>query len=462
MRFLTWLAAVSIVTLGLKSVNATTAQEAKAPHLRVIVETDAGGDPDDEGSLVRFLLYSNEWDVEGIIADRPKTTNQGAPSGLELCRKILKAYGQCHPNLVKHKPDYPSYADLDKRLVAGYDDVNDGVDLIIRSLTADDPRPIWFANWGSNSGTTSSMQRALDRLKKDKPPREFAAILKKIHCTRNAEKLGSHAGGIAMFVDTRNPDRWYHRFEPLTAKAGGCDVKRDIESVGPLGSVYATPKEGDSLAFIYLIPTGLSDPLEPTWGGWGGRYSPLTKTAATSGGKQGVAPREGFYWAEAQDTLEGKTSRDNTLARWAAALQNDFRARMQWSVAADPAKANHEPVVVLQNDRTRQVLRADAPVGRSFELSAEGSSDPDKDAITYRWFVYPEPGTYRGDVKINNADSARATLEVPADAAGKTIHVVVEVTDSGKPALTRYRRIVLTGTGGAPPTTTVPAQGAGD
>jgi len=39
--------------------------------LRVIIETDAGGDPDDEQSLVRFLLYANEWDVEGIIANAP-------------------------------------------------------------------------------------------------------------------------------------------------------------------------------------------------------------------------------------------------------------------------------------------------------------------------------------------------------------------------------------------------------
>src|SRR5712692_8487395 len=41
--------------------------------LRLIIETDAGGDPDDEQSLVRFLLYTNEWEVEGIIANRPRT-----------------------------------------------------------------------------------------------------------------------------------------------------------------------------------------------------------------------------------------------------------------------------------------------------------------------------------------------------------------------------------------------------
>src|SRR5690242_3940230 len=41
------------------------AQTAADERLRLIVETDAGGDPDDEQSLVRFLLYASDWDVEG-------------------------------------------------------------------------------------------------------------------------------------------------------------------------------------------------------------------------------------------------------------------------------------------------------------------------------------------------------------------------------------------------------------
>ncbi len=36
--------------------------------LRVIVLTDIEADPDDTQSLVRFLTYSNQWDVEGLIA----------------------------------------------------------------------------------------------------------------------------------------------------------------------------------------------------------------------------------------------------------------------------------------------------------------------------------------------------------------------------------------------------------
>ena len=35
---------------------------------RVIVLTDIEADPDDTQSLIRFLLYSNQWDIEGLIA----------------------------------------------------------------------------------------------------------------------------------------------------------------------------------------------------------------------------------------------------------------------------------------------------------------------------------------------------------------------------------------------------------
>src|SRR5215468_5793657 len=75
-------------------------------RLRVMIETDAGGDPDDEQSLVRFLLYTNEWDVEGIICTlakaRDKENLNPQRTGLGIVRRQLKAYGACYPKLVKH------------------------------------------------------------------------------------------------------------------------------------------------------------------------------------------------------------------------------------------------------------------------------------------------------------------------------------------------------------------------
>ena len=98
-----------------------------AERLRVMIETDAGGDPDDEQTLVRFLLYANQWDVEGIIANRPKArdgeNHNPKRTGLEIVRRHLDAYAQVYEKLRVHDARFPTADALRKVTVAGYDDV---------------------------------------------------------------------------------------------------------------------------------------------------------------------------------------------------------------------------------------------------------------------------------------------------------------------------------------------------
>jgi hypothetical protein len=178
----------------------------------------------------------------------------------------------------------------------------------------------------------------------------------------------------------------------------------------------------------------MNDPEQPTWGSWAGRYGLSEKS-----------PDKPYYWANQADTWDGTTHRDNTLKRWAVHLQNDFKARLDWCVARTFKATNHPPAPHCQRDGSGKILCAAAPVGRPWRLGAAGSTDPDGDKLRYRWYVYPECGTYRGKVTLRDAEALQATLEVPADAAGKTLHVILEVTDAGDPPLTRYRRLVVTG-----------------
>ncbi|TWU49098.1 hypothetical protein [Rubripirellula reticaptiva] len=136
-------------------------------------------------------------------------------------------------------------------------------------------------------------------------------------------------------------------------------------------------------------------------------------------------------------------NRDNTASRCDNLLPNDFRARLDWCVAKDFAKANHAPFVNCQNDDTKDVLRLTATPGAELTLDAAGTSDPDGDKLTRGWFVCPVPDTYHGEVAVEDSMTSKATLEVPTNARGKLLHVILQVSDGGTPSLARYRRIVL-------------------
>ncbi len=453
MRTLTRRSSVFLLLAALISAGmARGGEEDATDRLRVMVETDAGGDPDDEQSLVRFLLYADVWDVEGIIANRPVARRgenlNPVRDGLGIVRRLVDAYGQVVDNLRRHDPNYPSRRTLWDRTVSGYADSEAGVKLIIEAVDRDDPRPVWFMNWGTDHGSDpSSLKRALDKVLAERGAEGYAKFKDKIRLS-SSDKFGDHTGRIAppwrLWVYPSMPDmdggRWYHRFSPLTATAGGFDLRRDVlTGHGPLGALYPTntnrpQKEGDSGMFLYLIPTGMNDPTHPEWGSWAGRF----------GVRDDLQPRRPtYYWANQRDSRQGETNRDNTLKRWAADVQNDFKARMDWCVKPR-GEANHPPVPALDGDSGRSISTITARPGATVALSARGSTDPDDDdALSYDWHAYPEAGTYPAAPPIEGATTPEARVIVPDDAGGKDVHVILTVRDDGTPPLARYRRVII-------------------
>jgi hypothetical protein len=75
-----------------------------------------------------------------------------------------------------------------------------------------------------------------------------------------------------------------------------------------------------------------------------------------------------------------------------------------------------------------------------------GSSDPDGDALAIRWWHYPEPSAMLGlqPLAIADATSPIAHVTAPAVTAPTDLHFILEVRDAGAPALTRYRRAIVT------------------
>lgn len=83
---------------------------------RLIVLTDIEADPDDSQSLVRLLLYSNQIDIEGLIATT--STHQKERVAPETIHRILEAYNKVQPNLVKHEAGFPSAKQLHSLVVS--------------------------------------------------------------------------------------------------------------------------------------------------------------------------------------------------------------------------------------------------------------------------------------------------------------------------------------------------------
>jgi hypothetical protein len=442
---------VTCAVCQLESTRRASAVESEATgigevnRLRLMIETDAGGDPDDEQSLVRFLLYTNEWDVEGIIANRPVAIDgenlNRERTGLGIVRRFVEAYGKCQPTLTEHDRRFPKAENLLQRTVAGYEDTDDGVQLVIAAVDSLDPRPLWFCNWGTGhqGAATSCLKRALDQVLRQRGQDAYEKFKDRVRLSSD-DQFGEHTDKLSppwkLWVDTLHPSlgqRWYHRFSAITAKAGGFDLERDVlKEHGPLGALYPTntthpQKEGDTMTFLYLVPTGMNDPNEPTWGSWAGRY-----------GLHDDTERRHYYWANESDTWQGTTSRDNTLLRWAAHLQNDFRARMDWCVKPR-SEANHPPMACVDGP-LRRTVESDTKV----ELSAEGSNDPDGDTLAYEWHYYQEPGNYQGQITIEGATAREASFVAPDEAEPTTIHIILTVADDGTPSLVRYQRLVVT------------------
>ncbi len=439
---------------------------------RVIVVSDIGNEPDDSESLVRFLLYANQLDAEGFVAST--STWQREIIHPEMMYERIDGYEKVLPNLRAHDKAYPDAATL-RALVKkgqphyGMSHVGDGFDTegsdwIIKQADKPDPRPLWILNWGGSV----DLAQALYKVRKTRTPEQVKAFVAKlrVYSISDQDDAGPWARQNFPELFWIASIHAFSQYESATWTGISGDVGSDPHGEhvtgpdtrlvtnewldanirkGPLGQLYPNWKyimEGDTPSFLNLIARGLNDPEHPEWGGWGGRY-----------GK--VAPQYGLY-SNAPDSVtgvDGKTYKSSqaTIWRWRKAYQDDFAARIAWTLG--PKGGNHAPIAVLNGDKSAAPLRISAKYGVTISLSAEGTRDPDKNTLRYKWWLYNEAQTAPRGAKpvLTTVDQLHATIVVPAPAAvapfekpGGDVHVILEVWDDGTPELLGYRRAVIT------------------
>jgi hypothetical protein len=291
-------------------------------------------------------------------------------------------------------------------------------------------------------GGMNNAAQAIWKVRETRSERELNKFLSKL---RLYDILGQDDAGA--WIAKNFPDVFYIRATGVYGWQPSDEyLDEHIQNHGPLGAVYPDRKwatEGDSPAFMHVYPNGLNDPDQIDQGGWGGRFSFTKKAGIRSMSevakiKEDAEPQYDPYYMYG-NTDEGS----DAIERWDKGFNNDFAARMDWSNTENYYDANHHPVAVLNGDNSRRVMEMTAFPGTFISLSAEGSSDPDGDALKYAWSFYDEASSYERAVNIEHSASSSAILEIPDDAAGKDIHVVLELYDNGTPNLYAYRRMII-------------------
>lgn len=460
-----------------------------AGHPRVVVISDIGNEPDDQMSFVRLLLYSNDLDLEALIA--ATSTWQKTITHPETMHALVQAYGQVRPNLLIHAKGWPTAADLNSRIFTGQpaygvaaigdDKMSDGAAVILRAADRDDPRPLWICIWGG----ANTLAQALLHARATRSPADLAKLIEKLRVYSISDQDDAGPWIRREFPNlfyiaqpsTQTGDEYF--YATWTGISGDIYYRNGAGAYtttitnewldanirkGPLGKLYpkfAFIMEGDTPSFLGLLDNGLNAYRRPDWGGWGGRYiyrQPHGETHPfwTQGGDL-------FSRVTSQDTVVGidgqqYTSDQATIWRWREAYQHDFAARMSWTIA-DYAHANHNPVVEVNGQSGTSPILIEANVGQPITLDASRSHDPDGQNLHYSWFHYAEAGSSDANlaaVIITDADSARAVvnptatcrpkwLPLPTPCSGNgTAHIILAVTDDGSPSLTSYRRIILT------------------
>ncbi|MBL9201190.1 MAG: DUF1593 domain-containing protein [Opitutaceae bacterium] len=466
---------MKIAAVVLLFVALGTALAADRP--RVFVLTDIENEPDDAMSMVRFLVYANQWDTEGLVATT--SVHQQDKVAPERIREIVRTYGQIRDNLEKHERGFPTAAHLlsvvsEGRRDYGMKAVGPGMDspgseLLIRAADRDDARPLWVPVWGG----PNVLAQALWNVRATRSPEALGRFVAKLRIYAISDQddsgpwlrktfpalfyiasPGLHAGGAYHHATWSgiSGDKFHGRFTGADfAIVDNPWLDQNIRRKGPLGAQHPQTTflmEGDTPSFLNLINNGLSDPDKPDWGGWGGRYELYTPRLQ----KWFQEPETRPLWSDASDEVLGidghwHQSNHATIWRWRSAFQNDFAARMDWT-NKPYAEANHPPVVKLGHAR-----QLTAKPGARVDLSAAGTSDPDGDALRYEWFLYPEPGTMAFSqartgqpLKIEDADRINAWFAVPTTRVLRygTMHIILAVTDRGAPPLTRYARVIVT------------------
>lgn len=463
---------VLLLVVGLSFAPAAVGVEDSRPRVVLMLDPEL----DDSNTLVRYLLYSNMFDTEGLVYtssgvhwkgdgqgtpwfvpgrqyDRPGLNLGPMPSwrwkeGEQFIHDAVEIYAEVYPNLKVHASGYPHPDELRSKIFFGNVEFDGdisrntpGSNLIKTLLLDDDPRPVYLLT-GAGHSTIGRALKAICEEFSHKP--EWSEIYEKVSRKAIIQAFGDQDNVYANYIKPNWPDITYLN---MSATIWGYFARRavlpedrhylsaawmreNVSRVGPFGEFYRVWGDGKQMVpgdiFDYFGFAGLNreqltalgyvvwtDPQEA--GSWISEGdTPIFMNLLDNGLRAHVDPTWGGWGGRAGEDMDpsGTLSRNHTAARWFGAAQRDFAARMRWTVTSQYEGANHNPIVEVL---LPDALDIEARPGETVVL--KGSAvDPDGDHITGRWWQYVEAGTYPNAVELTNLAEPKPApvLTVPA------------------------------------------------
>lgn len=415
--------------------NEPSNRAASTAKARTVITTD--GEVDDMNSVVRFLLYSNEKDLAGIVltssvyhfaGDEAAGIKPFRWTGTQWLYDMIDAYGEAYPNLIKHAEGYPKPEYLKSITKIGnitnkgeMEKVTEGSEFLKGLFLDDDASDLYVQTWGGTNTTARALKSIEEQYKNTD---QWDAIYKKVSDKLVLYIILDQDDSYNKYIAKSWPDiriindqsnfwhfayAWKYHTEEVNSRLHGEWNYQNIQNGhGKLLGMYAlmgdgkhiegelpeeqrgnaeylqkNPQydkydfisEGDSPSFFYLIDNGLRSMEDPSYGGWGGRF-----------GKVGDKLFRNTVLD--YDIYTKRYEAEYSLMRWFDDIQDDFAARADWAIAANYADANHNPVLTI-----KEGLDLTAAPGEAITLHAQGT-DPDGNSLTYHWWRYFEADTY--------------------------------------------------------------------
>ncbi|WPP49370.1 DUF1593 domain-containing protein [Catalinimonas niigatensis] len=295
--------------------------ESNAPKSRVIVSTDIGGsDPDDYQSMVHFLVYSDRFDIEGLISSPP---HEGRKKHIE---EVLDAYAKDYPQLSQHG-DFPTTEELrhvtkqgavDSLTFAEPTELSEGAEWIIRKAKEDE-QPLYVLVWGSITDVAQAVHAD-------------PAIKKNLRVYSIGSWNTRLDPNSRDYLYQNHPDLWWVENNTTFRGMymGGIQegayentafVEKHVKGHGALGDLFWEKKKdikmGDTPSVLYMLSGDPSDPTDESWGG--------TFIKTTHGT---------HYWADdpKPELVENERSGAKTVNRHRQAYLDDWAKRMDWTL----------------------------------------------------------------------------------------------------------------------------------